>query len=177
MIKEYQSIMKNDVWDVVPRPKGKSIATSKWIYKIKHDGDGSIEKYKARFFCSWLLPERRNRLWRNFCTYSQIHFYQISTYLGCSDEMQDTPNGCQECFIEWCSRRSVCGAATRFETHDRESHVCRLKKSLYGLKQAPRTWYGRIDSFLSSLGLPKVKQIPTFTTRLNMVTQWYSYCM
>ena len=26
-----------------------------------------------------------------------------------------------------------------FETHDRESHVCRLKKALYGLKQAPRT--------------------------------------
>ena len=34
MIKEYQSIMKNDVWDVVPRPEGKSIVTSKWIYKI-----------------------------------------------------------------------------------------------------------------------------------------------
>ena len=37
-----------------------------------------------------------------------------------------------------------------FETHDRESHVCRLKKALYGLKQAPKTWYDRIDSFLSS---------------------------
>ena len=44
-----------------------------------------------------------------------------------------------------------------FETHDRESHVCRLKKSLYGLKQAPRTWYERIDSFLSSLGFTKSK--------------------
>ena len=42
MIEEYQSIMKNDVWDVVPRPKGKSIVTSKWIYKIKHATDGSI---------------------------------------------------------------------------------------------------------------------------------------
>ena len=49
MIEEYQSIMKNDVWDVVPRPEGKSVVTSKWIYNIKHAADGSIEKYKARF--------------------------------------------------------------------------------------------------------------------------------
>ena len=41
--------MKNDVWDVVLRPEGKSIVTSRWIYKIKHATDGSIEKYKAIF--------------------------------------------------------------------------------------------------------------------------------
>ena len=35
--------------------------------------------------------------------------------------------------------------------------MCRLKKSLYGLKQAPRTWYGRIDSFLTSFGSTKSK--------------------
>ena len=58
-----------------------------------------------------------------------------------------------------------------FETHDRESHVCRLKKAMYGLKQAPRTWYDIIDGFLSSLGLPRVKKIPTFTTRLKMEIQ------
>jgi hypothetical protein len=28
---------------------------------------------------------------------------------------------------------------------------------LYGLKQAPRAWYGRIDSFLTSLGFTKSK--------------------
>ena len=44
-----------------------------------------------------------------------------------------------------------------FETHDKGSDVCRLKKDLYGLKQAPRTWYGRIESFLSSLGFTKSK--------------------
>ena len=35
-IKEYQLIIKNDVWDVVPRPKEKSIVSSKWIFKTKH---------------------------------------------------------------------------------------------------------------------------------------------
>ena len=49
MQEEYQSIMKNDVWDVVPRPERKSVMTSKWIYKIKHAADASIKKYKARF--------------------------------------------------------------------------------------------------------------------------------
>ena len=49
MIKEYQSIMKNDVWDVVPRPEEKSVVTSKWIYNIKLAANGSIEKYIARF--------------------------------------------------------------------------------------------------------------------------------
>ena len=49
MIEEYQSIMKNDVWDVVPIPEWKSVVTSKWIYKIKHATDRRVEKYKARF--------------------------------------------------------------------------------------------------------------------------------
>ena len=49
MIKENQLIMKNDVWDVFPRPERKSVVTSKWIYNIKHATDGSIEKYKAIF--------------------------------------------------------------------------------------------------------------------------------
>ena len=62
VIEVYQSIMKNDVWDVVPRPGRNSVVTSKWIYKIKHVADGSIEKYKEKICGSRFLPERRNRL-------------------------------------------------------------------------------------------------------------------
>jgi hypothetical protein len=42
-----------------------------------------------------------------------------------------------------------------FVIHGKESHVCKLKKALYGLKQALRAWYGRIGSFLQSLGFSK----------------------
>ena len=49
MIEEYNSILKNDVWDVVPKPKNKLMVSSKWLFKIKHAPDDIIEKYKASF--------------------------------------------------------------------------------------------------------------------------------
>jgi hypothetical protein len=49
MMEEYNSIMKNDVWEVVPRPEGKSVVNSRWLYKLNHVADGSIEKYKSLF--------------------------------------------------------------------------------------------------------------------------------
>ena len=49
MTEGYQSIIKNDVWEIIPRPKRKDVVSSKWLFKIKHVVDGSIEKHKAIF--------------------------------------------------------------------------------------------------------------------------------
>jgi hypothetical protein len=49
MLEEYRFVIKNNVWDIVLRPKDKSVVSSKWIYKIKHAADGSVENFKARF--------------------------------------------------------------------------------------------------------------------------------
>ena len=49
MIGEYHSILKNDVWDIVPKPERKSVVTSRWPYNINHAAYGSVDKFKARF--------------------------------------------------------------------------------------------------------------------------------
>eukprot|EP00253_Pinus_taeda_P017489 PITA_17489 len=49
MVEEYNSIMVNDVWEVVPRPQDRLVVGSRWLYKVKYAADGSVEKYKARF--------------------------------------------------------------------------------------------------------------------------------
>ena len=73
--------------------------------------------------------------------------------------MEDTPDGPVKIdFLNGVVEEEVyVEQPLGFETHGRESQVSRLKKALYGLKQAPMTWYGRIDSFLSSLGFTKSK--------------------
>eukprot|EP00253_Pinus_taeda_P004435 PITA_04435 len=57
MLKEYNSIMVNDVWEVVPRPQDRSVVGSRWIYKIKYVADGSVEKYKTRFVAEYAQKE------------------------------------------------------------------------------------------------------------------------
>jgi hypothetical protein len=64
MMEEYNSIMKNDVWEVVPRPEGKSVVTSIWLYKLKHAMDGSIEKYKSFFVAQGFHRLRESTMMR-----------------------------------------------------------------------------------------------------------------
>jgi hypothetical protein len=49
MVEEYDSIVKNSVWEIVPRSIDKSVVGLRWIYKVKQAADGSVETYKARF--------------------------------------------------------------------------------------------------------------------------------
>ena len=156
MNEEYQSIMKNGVWEIVPRPKDKFVVTSKWIYKIKHAGDGSIDKYKARFVArgfSQLEGIDYEETFAPTAKYTTIQsLVSLATSMGWNIHQMDVKtaflNGTidEEVYIE-----QPLGS----EVKDRKAYVCRLKKELYGLKQAPRAWYARMDAYLQRIGFTK----------------------
>jgi hypothetical protein len=158
MIEEYQSIIKNDVWEIVPRLNSKDVVSSRWLFKIKHAADGSIEKYKARFVACGFSKKKGIDYEETFApvaSYTSIRniialVAKMKWKLHQMDVMTSFLNGVidEEVYIEQLQG---------FEVEDMKSHVCKLKKALYGLKQAPRAWYGRIDSFLTSLGFTKSK--------------------
>jgi hypothetical protein len=66
MTEEYQSIIKNYVWEIVPRMKSKDVISSKWIFKIKHAADGSIKKYKERLFTHGFFQREDNEYEETF---------------------------------------------------------------------------------------------------------------
>jgi hypothetical protein len=45
---EYDALVKNGTWHVVPPMKGKNIVWGKWVYKIKRKQNGSLDRYKTR---------------------------------------------------------------------------------------------------------------------------------
>jgi len=49
MVEDYDSIVKNSVWEVLPRLADKLVVGSRWLYKVKHATDSNIKKHKAKF--------------------------------------------------------------------------------------------------------------------------------
>ena len=42
---EYQFLIDNDTWDLVEPPEGRAC---KWVFKVKYDGEGKVERFKSR---------------------------------------------------------------------------------------------------------------------------------
>ncbi|KAJ0389394.1 hypothetical protein P43SY_011985 [Pythium insidiosum] len=45
---EFQSLIKNNTWDVVPLPVGRKAIGCKWVFKVKENEHGQVERHKAR---------------------------------------------------------------------------------------------------------------------------------
>ena len=47
-MKEFEMLKERGVFELVPRPEGKNIVGSKWVYAVKWKENGEVEKRKAR---------------------------------------------------------------------------------------------------------------------------------
>ncbi|MCO5575141.1 hypothetical protein L7F22_028938 [Adiantum nelumboides] len=48
MNEEMDALYGNETWELVPLPKGKKPIGCRWVYKVKNNSDGSVNRYKAR---------------------------------------------------------------------------------------------------------------------------------
>ena len=48
---EFDALIRNKTWDLVPRPCDANLIQCMWIFKHKKNSDGSFERYKARLVC------------------------------------------------------------------------------------------------------------------------------
>ena len=58
MESEISSMHENQTWELVPRPVGKNIVGSRWVFKIKRNADGSISRHKARLVAQGFTQEQ-----------------------------------------------------------------------------------------------------------------------
>ena len=55
MVEELQAIERNNTWELVELPAHTKAIKVKWVFKLKHNADGSIARHKARLVARGFL--------------------------------------------------------------------------------------------------------------------------
>ncbi|GJZ22492.1 ribonuclease H-like domain-containing protein [Tanacetum coccineum] len=63
MLDEYNALIKNNTWVLVPRPPDANIVRSLWLFRHKHNADGSLNRYKARLVANGSTQIAAITLW------------------------------------------------------------------------------------------------------------------
>ena len=66
-----RALEKNEIWEIVVRPKEKKVVGCKWVYIVKFKADGTTERYKARLAAKRLHTNLWGGLPRDFCTHDK----------------------------------------------------------------------------------------------------------
>jgi hypothetical protein len=158
MLDEFNALLRNDTWSLVPCPAGANVVTGKWIFRHKLNADGSLARYKARWVVRGFTQQARVDYGETFSPVVKPATIRVVLALATSQNWPINQLDVQNAFLHGNLHETVYSQQpSGFVDPQMPNHVCHLHKSLYGLKQAPRTWFTRFTSFLVTLGFAASK--------------------
>ncbi|GMF23042.1 unnamed protein product [Phytophthora fragariaefolia] len=155
---EYDSLIENGTWRLVPLPPGRKALPCHWVLVVKYNADGSVERFKAR-----LVAQGNHQEYGVDCdeVYAPVARFEslrlvlaIGTILDCHIHQMDVHTAFLNGTMEG-EQKIYMRQPHGFVKRGHENLVCELLKSIYGLKQAPRIWYRVLHTFLLSMGFTR----------------------
>jgi hypothetical protein len=153
MDEEMAALDANATWELIILPKDKKVIGCKWVYKVKHNADGSMNRYKARLVAKGYAQmygidyeETYNPVAKMTTVRTIIAMVAAK---GWSLHQMDVKN----VFLHGDLQEEVyMEQPLGYVDQTHPNLVCRLKKALYSLKQAPRAWSDKIGEYLVTSG-------------------------
>jgi len=146
---EYASLMKNDTWDLVELPEGRRKIDCKWVFKVKHDNEGRVERFKGRLVAKGYSQKYGIDYGETFSPV--VRFSALRTLLAYAvqKEMLVHQMDVVTAFLHGELNEEIyMQQPPGYVQPGNEQLVCKLKKSLYGLKQSSRCWNMTLRQYL-----------------------------
>jgi transposase InsO family protein len=158
-IDEIDAHMENGTWRLRQLPHGRKAIGSRWVFKVKRDADGKVERYKARLvakgyaqrpgvdFDETFAPTARFAALRSVIALAAVNDLELESV----DISTAFLNGeiDAEVFMEIPEGLGV-------ENGRGDKWVLELLKGLYGIKQGPRIWSKKLHKELDDMGFVRL---------------------
>ena len=147
MQEELQSLIDNNVFEVVPNPKGVKPITSKLVFQVKYDANGNVKRYKIRIVaCSFTQVEGIDykEVWAPVANLKSI---RVILALAAKYDLELDQMDVAMAYLNGeLEEELYMNLPDAVKIPD--GHCWHLRCSLYGLKQPGRTWNLMLDKKL-----------------------------
>ncbi|XP_026387812.1 uncharacterized protein LOC113282888 [Papaver somniferum] len=152
MAEEIGTLDKNGTLSITDLPPRKKAIGCKWVYKIKYNFDGSVERYKDRLV---VLGNRQVEGVDYHETFAPVaKMVSVRTFLAVTvaQDWELHQMDVHIAFLHGDLDEEVYMQLPPGYSTTSSGKVCRLHRSLYGLRQAPRNWFSKLASALKAFG-------------------------
>ncbi|GKA16459.1 ribonuclease H-like domain-containing protein [Tanacetum coccineum] len=153
MYDEYNALVKNGTWLLIPRPAGVNMVHSMSLFKHKFHADGTLSRYKARLVANGCSQQLGVDFDETFSSVVKQATIRTVLSLVVSRQWPIHQLDVKNAFLNGDLSETVyMHQPPGFVDNRYPHHVCLLQRSLYGLKQAPRAWFQRFAGYATRAG-------------------------
>ncbi|KAK4363537.1 hypothetical protein RND71_018778 [Anisodus tanguticus] len=158
MIDEYNALIENKTWELVPRHPDAKFIHSMWIFRYKKKSDGSFERHNTRLVGDGKSQQVGVDCDETLSPMVKPSTIQIVLSIALSNSCPIHHLYVKNAFLHGDLHEvAYMHQHLGFRNPVHPDYVCCLNKSLYGLKQAARAWYQQFADFVSSIGFSHSK--------------------
>ncbi|KAL0353420.1 UNVERIFIED_CONTAM: Retrovirus-related Pol polyprotein from transposon RE2 [Sesamum angustifolium] len=152
MNQELTALEKNDTWDLVELPPGKKAIGSRWVFKLKLNPDGSVQRHKARLAAKGYNQIEGIDYFDSFSPVAKSVTVRVFMALAVAKGWPLLQLDVNNAFLHGHLDEEVYMLPPEGYMIQTPGQVCKLKRSLYGLKQASRQWNIELTVKLQEFG-------------------------
>ncbi|CAL8168114.1 unnamed protein product [Prunus armeniaca] len=149
---EMKALEKNQTLTLETIPRGKKTIGCRWVFTIKHNADGSIERYKARLVTKGYTKTSGIDYEKTFAPVAKLNTVRVLLSLAANLDWPLHQFDVKNALLHGELTEEVYMDIPPSYNTTQTGTICRLRKALYGLKQLPRAWFGQFTMAMKNNG-------------------------